>query len=255
MARVFLSPSTQEYNLYVDGSGSEEYWMNRLADAIEPFLTASGIQFGRNDPSLTVGGSVRLSNAGNYDLHVALHSNASGPARAGQQRGIDIYYYDGSAESKRAADLIVEQLKKIYPNPDLVRALPTTSLYELNNTIAPAVLAELGYHDNLEDAKWIQNNIYNMASAISSAIAAYFGVPFRTPGGTTQPTQPTQRTGTVVTQGGRLNIRSGPSMDANIIGQIPNGQTVTVLSQSGNWYRINYNGIEGYVSGQFLRVQ
>jgi len=101
MARVFLSPSTQEYNLYVDGSGSEEYWMNRLADAIEPFLTASGIQFGRNDPSLTVGGSVRLSNAGNYDLHVALHSNASGPARAGQQRGIDIYYYDGSAESAR----------------------------------------------------------------------------------------------------------------------------------------------------------
>jgi N-acetylmuramoyl-L-alanine amidase len=40
MARVFLSPSTQEYNVYVDGSGSEEYWMNRLADAIEPFLTA-----------------------------------------------------------------------------------------------------------------------------------------------------------------------------------------------------------------------
>lgn len=254
MASVFLSPSTQEYNVYVDGSGSEEYWMNRLADAIEPFLTASGIQFGRNDPNLTVGGSVRLSNAGNYDLHLALHTNASGPARAGQQRGIDVYYYDDSAESRRAAELIVEQLKQIYPNPDQVRALSTTSLYELNNTVAPAVLAELGYHDNAADAQWIQDNIYNMASAISRAVAAYLGVPFRTPGGTGGTTTPTQRTGTVVTQGGRLNIRSAPSMSANIIGQIPNGQTVTILSQSGDWYRINYNGTEGYVSGQFLRV-
>ena len=49
---LFLSPSTQDYNLYYDGSGSEEYYMNLIADYMEPYLTASGITFGRNDPDV-----------------------------------------------------------------------------------------------------------------------------------------------------------------------------------------------------------
>ena len=43
MPRIFLSPSTQDWNPYVDGSGSEEYWMNLLADALEPYLYANTI--------------------------------------------------------------------------------------------------------------------------------------------------------------------------------------------------------------------
>jgi len=34
--------STQESNMYVNG-GSEEEWMNRLADAMIPYLNASAI--------------------------------------------------------------------------------------------------------------------------------------------------------------------------------------------------------------------
>ena len=36
MPIIYLSPSTQENNLYVNG-GTEEQWMNRLADALEPY--------------------------------------------------------------------------------------------------------------------------------------------------------------------------------------------------------------------------
>ena len=31
MPKIYLSPSTQEYNPYITGSGSEEYNMNLLA--------------------------------------------------------------------------------------------------------------------------------------------------------------------------------------------------------------------------------
>ncbi len=31
--------------------GTEEEWMNRLADAMEPYLTASGIRYSRNTPT------------------------------------------------------------------------------------------------------------------------------------------------------------------------------------------------------------
>ena len=36
MPTVYLSPSTQEYNPYITGAGSEEYFMNLIADAMEP---------------------------------------------------------------------------------------------------------------------------------------------------------------------------------------------------------------------------
>ena len=82
MPIIYLSPSTQENNFYVSG-GTEEEWMNRLADAMVPYLDASGIQYVRNTPAMTAASSIRASNEGNYDLHLALHSNAApeGPLR------------------------------------------------------------------------------------------------------------------------------------------------------------------------------
>ena len=44
MPKIYLSPSTQESNPYVTGSGSEEYQMNRIADAMEPYLYANAIR-------------------------------------------------------------------------------------------------------------------------------------------------------------------------------------------------------------------
>jgi len=66
--------------------------------------------------------------------------------------------------------------------------------------------------------------------------------------------RPTQTTGAVVTQGGNLNFRSAPSTTAPIIGSIPNGTPVTILDIAGNFYRINWNGREGFVSRDFVRI-
>ena len=76
MPTVFLSPSVQEFNPYIDG-GNEEYYMNLIADAMEPYLKASGINFVRNNPDTTTRQVIAESNKGNYDLHLAIHSNAS----------------------------------------------------------------------------------------------------------------------------------------------------------------------------------
>lgn len=110
MPIIYLSPSTQENNLYVNG-GTEEEWMNRLADAMEPYLTASGIRYSRNTPDMTAASSIRASNAGNYDLHLALHSNAAPEGQYGQIRGILVFYYPGSVQGQRAATLVADGLK------------------------------------------------------------------------------------------------------------------------------------------------
>ena len=136
MAFLYLSPSTQEYNPYVNG-GNEEYYMNLLADELEPYLHASGISFTRNTPDMTAATSIAASNAGDYDLHLALHSNATAGDQAGTTTGIDLYYNPESAESLRAAQLIQQQLKTVYPDPTKVAIVPTTSLGEVYKVRAP----------------------------------------------------------------------------------------------------------------------
>lgn len=172
MAKVYLSPSTQEYNQYID-EGNEEYWMNIIVDKMEPYLKADGIEFDRNDPNTSAATAIRESNNGDYDLHFALHSNASPASLAGRMTGSDVYYYPYSTKGKRAADIIADNLKKIYPNPDKVRALPTTTIGEVRKTRAPAVLVELAYHDNPEDAAWIRNNTDEIAENLADSIAKF----------------------------------------------------------------------------------
>lgn len=53
MPTLFLSPSAQEYNEYATG-GSEEQYMNLLADAMEPYLRSTGIVYTRNNPDDTL---------------------------------------------------------------------------------------------------------------------------------------------------------------------------------------------------------
>ena len=53
MPKVFLSPSTQEWNQYAT-EGNEEQYMNLLADRMEPYLRSSGIQYVRNAPERNV---------------------------------------------------------------------------------------------------------------------------------------------------------------------------------------------------------
>ena len=92
MPTIYLSPSTQEWNQYVTGSGSEEYNMNLLADALVPYLLSNAIQYKRNRPEMTAGSSIREANAGTYDLYLALHSNGAPEGHYGEERGIIVFY-------------------------------------------------------------------------------------------------------------------------------------------------------------------
>ena len=49
-----------------------------------------------------------------------------------------------------------------------------------------------------------------------------------------------------------LNIRSGAGMDYGIIGKIPPSGKPQVLGESGNWAQVNYNGITGWASKDYL---
>lgn len=173
MPSVYLSPSLQDHHTYVSGAGNEEYHMNRIADAMAPMLRKKGIFFARNNPYDTLPQIIARSNAESPDLHLALHSNSAPENLSGLIQGPDIYYFAGSSQGEKAAKHFAENLKKIYPTPALVAVIPNASLAELKKTKAPAILAELAYHDNQEDARWLIGHTEEIAQALVLSLVEF----------------------------------------------------------------------------------
>lgn len=245
MPRVYLSPSTQEGNYYVTG-GTEEQSMNLLCDQVIPYLEASGIAYTRNDPNQSAAAAIRQANAGSYGLYVAMHSNAAPEGRYGTQRGVDIYYYRYSQNSRRAAELFVHQLQEVYPLPQSVRAVSTETLGEVSRTRAPAVLLELGYHDNVSDADWIQSSRPEVARAIAAGITEFFALPLAMP----QMPQPAQ----VRLRSGTLNIRARPSLRGTVLASAANGSALTVVGTLEDWFVVRYGSLTGYAAREYVKL-
>lgn len=245
MPRLYLSPSLQDFNLYA-GGGNESYYMNLLADDMEPYLLSSGITVVRNNPgSQELRDVIRQSNASVIDLHLALHSNAAGAGKEGQVKGVEVYYNPDNRFSRKAADFIAARMKEIYPNPENIRVLPTTTLAEVLQVNAPSVLVEVGYHDNWEEAQWIRDNLGEIARALSKAVCDYFGIPF-------VPAQP-MRMGIVHTGGANLNLRQFPSTQAKILAAIPNDSRILVLGRTGSgWSVVSYGNQTGYAKSEYI---
>ena len=62
------------------------------------------------------------------------------------------------------------------------------------------------------------------------------------------------QTGTVTTNGGKLNVRTGAGLDKTAFTQLPNGTQVEVIGTDGNWVKILLPERIGYVHSDYLTV-
>lgn len=60
----------------------------------------------------------------------------------------------------------------------------------------------------------------------------------------------TQSDATVNSSG--VNIRTEPSSDADVIGQLSQGESLNVQGMTGDWYIILYNGVNAYVNKEYV---
>lgn len=245
MPVIFISPSMRS-DEYL-GGGDDLHDMNLIVDAMEPYLRTNGVRYVRSKRGTTLGESIRESNAGDYDLHLALCSNASPENLTGRLVGTDVFYYSYGARSKRAAEVIAENYKKIYPNPVLVKAVPTNRMPEVTKTKAPAVLVEAAYHDNESDVQWLKNNMKEIAANLVEAVTLYFAIPF------IDKPQLVLR-GTVTIQANNLSIRMQPDMNSQVVTQAPDGAQVAVLGLWKGWYVVDYKGNVGYASARYVTI-
>jgi len=120
-----------------------------------------------SDNSIGLSQRIAASNAAGVDVHVALHSNAGGGT------GPEIWHYPGSSNGIYLANCVIGEVANVSGCPSS-RGLKSSSGYlELKNTVAPAVILEVGFHDNTYDAAWIVSNMDAIAGAIANGIDAY----------------------------------------------------------------------------------
>lgn len=59
--------------------------------------------------------------------------------------------------------------------------------------------------------------------------------------------------GQVVNVSTTLRIREATSTESKVLGTMRNGATFDIVAKSGNWYEIKYNGINGYIHGDYVK--
>jgi stage II sporulation protein D len=69
------------------------------------------------------------------------------------------------------------------------------------------------------------------------------------------PAPPPNKEQTGVVTASALNVRNGPGTKNHKVGMLVKGTKVTLLEKHGEWYKISYNGLQGYVSADYIKVQ
>ena len=62
------------------------------------------------------------------------------------------------------------------------------------------------------------------------------------------------KTGTVTTNGGKLNVRTGAGLDNYAFAQLPNGTVVEVVGTDGDWYMVRLPEKIGYVYSGYMTL-
>lgn len=119
----------------------------------------------------TVTEETKEANRCNADIAVSFHTNA------GKGDGSETYYYTGSKEGKRLADICEKHVKSIGQNSRGSKS--TSSLYFLKHTTMTAVLCECAFIDNDVDNNAIDTvaKQKKFGKAYAKAILEYFNIP------------------------------------------------------------------------------
>lgn len=164
---IYLNPSVQTKNMYINNLGSEAENMRDIAELMYKELKlVSYIDIEANiaKNGLSLSQSVNQSNSRKRHIHFALHSNAGG----GQ--GTEIYT---KGSNKTFATTMYESFLEL-GNFKRRGVKDGTHLYEIKNVKADHVaLIEFAFHDNLKEAKFIVENKALIANQMAKSILKY----------------------------------------------------------------------------------
>lgn len=237
MSKVFLSAGHGGSDSGAVGNGLKEKNINLdILVACKSELERHGVTVvasrlkDENDP---VGQEVREANASGADIAVSFHTNAGGGD------GSETYYYNGSANSLKLAQLCEKYVRSIGQNSHGQATKAGNRLYFVRKTKMPAVLCECAFIDSADV------NIINTPDkrkafgvAYAKAILEYLGITHTTVAQPTSPTAPASGGFKVRVTTGALRIRAGAGTKYKIVGMIRDRGVYTIVETSGSWGKL-----------------
>lgn len=220
-----------------------------------------------NDP---VAEEVREANACKATIAMSHHINSATNNKAD---GSETYYYSGSADGKRLAELCEKYTKELGQNSR--GAKPQSGLWFLRGTNMVAVLTESAFICNPNDISIVDSlkEQQQFGEAYAKAILDYFGITYK-PVQTSQSTTGKKEPVTVdyakgfnksynktyiVTASDGLNMRTGASTSKQIIKAFDKGKKVrcygyyTKSSDGTIWLLCTCDGYTGFMSKRYLK--
>ena len=230
------------------GYGYRESDLNlQVAKKVESKLKSKGIDVKMSRSSdIFYSLSERAEMANDYgaDAFVSIHQNS---AEAKSANGIETYYNRKKEEDRPLSNDIQKQV--ISQTGANNRGVKNAEFTVLVKSKMISALVECGFITNESEVKKLSDSSYQdkLATGIANGIEEYLK--------SNVIIEESQITATgKVVNADSLNVRKGPSISFDIIGKLSGGDKVKVIGESNGWYKIEYNGTYGYVSGSYIEL-
>ena len=230
------------------GYGYRESDLNlQVAKKVESKLKSKGIdvKMSRNsDIFYSLSERAEMANDYGADAFVSIHQNS---AEAKSANGIETYYNRKKEEDRPLSNDIQKQV--ISQTGANNRGVKNAEFTVLVKSKMISALVECGFITNELEVKKLSDSSYQdkLATGIANGIEEYLK--------SNVIIEESQITATgKVVNADSLNVRKGPSISFDIIGKLSGGDKVKVIGESNGWYKIEYNGTYGYVSGSYIEL-
>ena len=230
------------------GYGYRESDLNlQVAKKVESKLKSKGIdvKMSRNsDIFYSLSERAEMANDYGADAFVSIHQNS---AEAKSANGIETYYNRKKEEDRPLSNDIQKQV--ISQTGANNRGVKNAEFTVLVKSKMISALVECGFITNELEVKKLSDSSYQdkLATGIANGIEEYLK--------SNVIIEESQITATgKVVNADSLNVRKGPSISFDIIGKLSGGDKVKVIGESNGWYKIEYNGKYGYVSGSYIEL-
>ena len=172
MFKVYISPSEQENNKYAFGNYTEEEICHRIGNLVQLALNRCGIASKKAPYGQHMEENITESNAYNPNIHLCIHTNASG----GNARGCVVFVSKLDTAHLNYARPVYNALHSLVGGTDY--GVRTAAFAEIKQTTAICVYCECEFHDNAARAEWIVNHMGEIAEAITKGICEGAGIEY-----------------------------------------------------------------------------
>ena len=159
MTKIYFSPSSQNENKYAYGRTNEQKECEKIALLCVNYAKKCGLT-ARTDIGLDMYRRTSNSNQWGSDIHVAIHTNAAN----GKVQGTRLFCYDKIDKSYKICEDVMKTLAPITPGSS--DSISIATFYEIIETSMPCCYIEIGFHDNVEEAKWIVHHTDEIAKKL-----------------------------------------------------------------------------------------